>query len=126
MINLVLFLQAKPLLQKGKGAIEELLDPRLKCNLKNSDKIAQMIEAAASCITNEESRRPGIGEVVAILKGEESPVVSKRKKSGFLGSGCVIDCYPHLQQTNSEMRSHLALAMLGVSELEDDDNFFCR
>lgn len=122
--NLVLW--AKPLLQKGKGAIEELLDPQLKCTLKNSDKIARMIEAAASCITNEESRRPGIGEVVAILKGEESPVVSKRKKSGFLGNGCVIDCYSHLQQTNSEMRSHLALAMLGVSEFEDEDNFFCR
>lgn len=122
--NLVLW--AKPLLQKGKGAIEELLDPRLKCTIKNSNQIARMIEAAASCITSEESRRPGINEIIAILKGEESPVLSKRKKSTFLGNGCVIDCYPQLQQTNSEMRSHLALAMLGVSEFEDDDHFFCR
>ncbi|MCI87128.1 Proline-rich receptor-like protein kinase PERK13, partial [Trifolium medium] len=27
-----------------------------------------MIEAAAACVTNEESRRPGIHEVIAILK----------------------------------------------------------
>ncbi|GMY23905.1 probable serine/threonine-protein kinase PBL25 [Fagus crenata] len=113
-------------MQKGKGVIEELLDPRLKCTSRNSNKIARMIEAAASCITNEESRRPSIAEIVAILKGEESPIFSKRKKSSFLGNGCAIDCYSQLHQTNSEMRSHLALAMLGVSEFEDDDHFFSR
>ncbi|KAL6225887.1 hypothetical protein ACLB2K_004736 [Fragaria x ananassa] len=122
--NLVLW--AKPLLHKGKGAIEELLDPRLKCTLTNPNQIGRMIEAAAACITSEESRRPNIGEVVAILKGEEEPIYSKRKKSGFLGNGLVIDCYSQLQQTNSEMRSHLALAMLGVSELEDDDHLYGR
>lgn len=122
--NLVLW--AKPLLQKGKGAIEALFDPQLRCTSRNSNQISRVIEAAASCITNEESRRPGIEEIIAILKGEESPVFSKKKKSGFLGNGCVIDCYPQSQQTNSEMTSHLALAMLGVSEFEDDDNVFCR
>lgn len=113
-------------MNKGKGAIEELLDPRLKCNLKYSNQIARMIDAAAACITSEESRRPGIGEIIAILKGEEEPVFSKRKKTSFMGNGCVIDCYPQLQQTNSEMKSHLALAMLGVSEFEDDDHLYCR
>ncbi|PNX78403.1 proline-rich receptor-like protein kinase PERK13-like protein, partial [Trifolium pratense] len=82
-----------------------------------------MIEAAAVCVTNEESRRPGIHEVIAILKGEEEPVFSKRKKSSFLGNGSVIDCYSQLQQS-SEMKSHLALAMLGVSEFEDDDYLY--
>uniref|UniRef100_A0A2N9ED15 Protein kinase domain-containing protein n=1 Tax=Fagus sylvatica TaxID=28930 RepID=A0A2N9ED15_FAGSY len=104
--NLVLW--AKPLMQKGKGVIEELLDPRLKCTSRNSNKIARMIEAAASCITNEESRRPSIAEIVAILKGEESPIFSKRKKSSFLGNGCAIDCYSQLHQTNSEMRKSLS------------------
>ncbi|PON81398.1 Serine/threonine protein kinase [Trema orientale] len=122
--NLVLW--AKPLLHKGKGAIEELLDPRLKCTLRNSNQVARMIEAAAACVTSEESRRPAIGEIIAILKGEEQPVFSRRKKSGFLGNGCVIDCYSQSQQANSEMKSHLALAMLGVSELEDDDHLYCR
>ncbi|XP_062003584.1 probable serine/threonine-protein kinase PBL7 isoform X1 [Rosa rugosa] len=122
--NLVLW--AKPLLHKGKGAIEELLDPRLKCTLTNSNQIGRMIEAAAACITSEESRRPNIGEIIAILKGEEEPIYSKRKKSGFLGNGLVVDCYSQLQQTNSEMKSHLALAMLGVSEFEDDDHLYGR
>ncbi|PRQ45617.1 putative protein kinase RLK-Pelle-RLCK-VI family [Rosa chinensis] len=122
--NLVLW--AKPVLHKGKGAIEELLDPRLKCTLANSNQIGRMIEAAAACITSEESRRPNIVEIIAILKGEEEPIYSKRKKSGFLGNGLVVDCYSQLQQTNSEMKSHLALAMLGVSEFEDDDHLYGR
>ncbi|KAL1365358.1 hypothetical protein HN51_013395 [Arachis hypogaea] len=122
--NLVLW--AKPFLQKGKGAIDELLDPQLKCSLRFSNQIARMIEAAAASVTNEESRRPGIHEIIAILKGEEEPLFSKRKKSGFLGNGCVIDCYSQLEQTNNEMKSHLALAMLGVSEFEDEDYLYGR
>ncbi|CAL0301436.1 unnamed protein product [Lupinus luteus] len=81
--NLVLW--AKPFLQKGKGAIEELLDPQLKCSLRFSNQIGRLIEAAAACVSNEESRRPGINEIIAILKGEEEPVYSKTKKTSFLG-----------------------------------------
>lgn len=125
-VSFPIFHQAKPLLHKGKGAINELLDPRIKCTLTNSNQIARVIEAAAACITSEESRRPSIGEIIAILKGEEEPIYSKRKKSSFLGNGLVIDCYSQLHQTNSEMKSHLALAMLGVSEFEDDDHLYGR
>ncbi|KAF9664056.1 hypothetical protein SADUNF_Sadunf17G0116400 [Salix dunnii] len=116
-------LQAKPLLQKGKGAIEELLDPQLQCTLRNTTQIIQMIQAATACVSNEESRRPGIDEIIGILSGKEQPIYSNRKKSNFSG---IIDCYPQLQQTKSEMNSHLALAMLGVSEFEDDDHLYCR
>uniref|UniRef100_A0A5B6Z9F9 Putative serine/threonine-protein kinase CDL1 n=1 Tax=Davidia involucrata TaxID=16924 RepID=A0A5B6Z9F9_DAVIN len=119
--NLVLW--AKPLLQQG--AIEGLLDPRLKFTPKNSNQVARMVQAAAACINSEESRRPGIDEITGILRGEE-PNGSNSKKSSFPGNGCVIDYYPQLQQTGSEMRSHLALAMLGVSEFEDDDHLYCR
>ncbi|OMO55527.1 hypothetical protein CCACVL1_27206 [Corchorus capsularis] len=119
--NLVLW--AKPLLHRGMAAVEELLDPRLKCTLKNTTQIARMIQAAAACISNEESRRPGIDEIIAILRGEEEPFYSIRKKSNFSG---IIDCYPQLQHSKSEIKSHLALAMLGVSEFEDDDNLYCR
>ncbi|KAJ6735118.1 hypothetical protein OIU79_002235 [Salix purpurea] len=119
--NLVLW--AKPLLQKGKGAIEELLDPQLQCTLRNTTQIIQMIQAATACVSNEESRRPGIDEIIGILRGEEQPIYSNRKKSNFSG---IIDCYPQLQRTKSEMNSHLALAMLGVSEFEDDDHLYCR
>ncbi|KAL9316356.1 hypothetical protein ACSQ67_017357 [Phaseolus vulgaris] len=122
--NLVVW--AKPLLRKGKGAIEELLDPQVKYNSSYIDQMARMVDAAAACVTNEESRRPSIGEIVAILKGEVEPVFSRRRKSGYLGNGFVIDYYPQLQQTNNEMKSHLALAMLGVSECEDDDFLYGR
>ncbi|KAJ4848323.1 hypothetical protein Tsubulata_003720 [Turnera subulata] len=119
--NLVLW--AKPLLQKGKGAIEELVDPRITCSLKNISQLTRMIQAAAACVTSEESRRPGIGQIIAILRGEEEPIYSNKKRSNFSG---VLDCYPQIQQTKSEMKSHLALAMLGVSEFEDDDHLYCR
>jgi len=111
------------LLRKGKGALEELLDPQVKYNSSYTDQMARMVDAAAACVTNEESRRPSIGEIVAILKGEVEPVFSRRRKSGYLGNGFVIDYYP---QTNNEMKSHLALAMLGVPECEDDDFLYSR
>lgn len=85
-----------------------------------------MIEAAAACITGEESRRPGILDIIAILKGEEKPLPSRSKRYGFLGHGCVTDCYSQFQNTNSEMTGHLALAMSGLPEFEDDDYLFCR
>ncbi|CAL1405335.1 unnamed protein product [Linum trigynum] len=126
---------AKPLLDKGKGAIEELLDPRITCTLRNRSQITQTIHAAAACVSSEESRRPRIDEILAILKGDEELAAaatllssSSRKRANLAGG--IIDCYPpQLQQTNdnnSEMKSHLALAMLGVSELEDEDHLYCR
>ncbi|CAK9178862.1 unnamed protein product [Ilex paraguariensis] len=119
--NLVLW--AKPLLQQG--TIEVLLDPRLTFTKKNSKQITRMVQAAAACINNEESRRPNIDEIISILRGAESNFPN-RKKSGFPGNNCVVDCYSQLQQTKNEMKTHLALAMLGVSELEDDDHLYCR
>lgn len=117
--NLVLW--AKPLIQQG--AIDRLLDPRLKYTRKNLKQIARMVEAAAVCINSEESRRPNIDEIVAILRG--SPDCTNRKSS-FPSNSCVVDCYSQLQHTKNEMKSHLALAMLGVSEFEDDDHLYCR
>ncbi|CAI0451527.1 unnamed protein product [Linum tenue] len=133
--NLVLW--AKPLLDKGKGAIEELLDPRITCTLRNRSQITQMIHAAAACVSSEESRRPRIDEILAILRGDEElaasaavvPLLSSSSRKKFNLAGGIIDCYPQLQQTNdnnSEMKSHLALAMLGVSELEEDDHLYRR
>ncbi|EOY03975.1 Kinase family protein isoform 2 [Theobroma cacao] len=119
----ILLSSTKPLLHRGMAAVEELLDSRLKCTLKNLTEIARMIQAAAACISNEESRRPVIDEIIAILRGEEEPFYSIRKKSNFSG---IIDCYPQLQHSKSEMKSHLALAMLGVSEFEDGDHLYCR
>lgn len=102
-------------------AIEELIDPRMKCKRKNSALIDRMMRAAEACVINEESRRPVMKEILSILKGDEVKIlelrtVSSRKKSNLSG---LIDCYPQLQRTKSEMKSHLALAMLGVTEFEE-------
>ncbi|KAE8662398.1 basic helix-loop-helix family protein [Hibiscus syriacus] len=119
--NLVLW--AKPLLHRGVAAVEELLDPRLKCTLKNSTQIARTIQAAAACLSNEESRRPSIDEIISILRGEEESFHSFRKKSNLSG---IVDCYSQLQHSKSEMKIHLASATLSVSEFEDDDQLYCR
>ncbi|XP_030536841.1 probable serine/threonine-protein kinase PBL11 isoform X2 [Rhodamnia argentea] len=118
--NLVLW--AKPLLQKGVGAIQELLDPRLGHALRSSSPVLRLIQAAHACINSEESQRPPMDRVVAILRGEEEPSSLSRKGSAFVGNGCIIDFYSHqLQQSKTDMDGHLALAMLGVPDIEDDD-----
>lgn len=116
-------MQAKPLLEQG--AIECLVDPQLKFTPKNSKQIARMVEAAAACINSEESRRPDIDQIITIIRGEQPPNTSTLRKSCFPSSGSVIG-NPLFQQTKSEMNSHLALAMVGVSEFEDDDLVYCR
>ncbi|WOH10255.1 hypothetical protein DCAR_0729722 [Daucus carota subsp. sativus] len=110
---------AKQLLQQG--AIEELIDPNIKFTQKNLKQITRMVQAAAACISNEESRRPNITEIITILK-EVQTNPSNKKKSSFPGNGSVTDCYTPLQQSRSDMKDHLALAMLGVSEVENDDH----
>ncbi|XP_009625352.1 pto-interacting protein 1 isoform X1 [Nicotiana tomentosiformis] len=118
--NLVLW--AKPLMQQG--ALEKFLDPRLKFPQKNVQQIARMTQAAAACIHSEESRRSNMDEIIAILRGTE-PRSTTRKKSISRSNSCMIECYPQLQRTKSEMKSHLALAMLGVPDFEEED-FYCR
>ncbi|KAL3637758.1 hypothetical protein CASFOL_018206 [Castilleja foliolosa] len=119
--NLVLW--AKPLLQ---GNFEKLVDQRLKLTHKNSSQITRMIKAASACVRNEESRRPEMTEIVTILKGDESRgLINRRKTILPSGNSTVIDYHPQMQQTKSEMKSHFALAMLGV-EFEDDDHLSCR
>lgn len=110
---------AKPLLQEG--AIEKLIDPHLILTSKNSNQIARMVQAAAACISNEESRRPNIDEIITIMQGKACTYVNK-KKSTFATSAFGVELNSQLQRTKSEMKSHLALAMLGVSDYEDDDH----
>lgn len=112
-------------MQKGFGGVEKLLDPRLKNASRSSAQITRMIEAAAACINSEESRRPRIGEIVTILKGEGERIFSSnnKKKSMVPGTAHVMMDSLHLQQTKREMSNHLALAMLGV---EDDDYLYCN
>ncbi|KAI3502952.1 hypothetical protein L1887_31368 [Cichorium endivia] len=116
--NLVLW--AKPLLQQG--SIEKLLDPRVQFTQRNLHQITRMIEAADACINNEESKRPNIDTIISILNGIEANLPKKTNPVISLSEG-----YPQIRQTKNEMKSHLALAMLGVSEFEDShDHLYCR
>lgn len=121
--NLVLW--AKPLLHQG--SVEKILDPRLKFTKKNSTQVARMVRAATACIHNEELRRPDMGEIVSILRENEpkSGLSSRKKTTLFPGNSNITECYPSLRRTKSEMKSHFALAMLGV-EFEDEDHLHCR
>ncbi|KAK1309357.1 Receptor-like cytosolic serine/threonine-protein kinase RBK2 [Acorus calamus] len=107
--NLVMW--AKPLLQQG--AMDELIDPQLRnWSNNNQSEMNRMVRASAACLNSEESERPSIDQVIDILLGEE----------------IFDDWYCHLSQeqlqlTTSEMKGHLALAMLGVSDIEDDKSF---
>ncbi|KAJ0726311.1 putative protein kinase RLK-Pelle-RLCK-VI family [Helianthus annuus] len=123
--NLVLW--AKPLLQQG--SIPELLDRRIKFTQRNLDQIARMIKAAHACIHNEESKRPNMDAILSILKGvEANPRLRKTPAATPLSSyNYATEGYPQIQQTKNELNSHLALAMLGVTEFEDDhDHLYCR
>ncbi|KAL6573129.1 hypothetical protein OROHE_002605 [Orobanche hederae] len=105
---------AKPLLEQGSS--EKLIDRRPKLTQKDSNQIARMVRAAAACLNNE-PRRPGMVEVVKILRGTES-----RKKALLPVNINVIDSQPELQRTKNDMTSHFKLAMLGV-EFEDEDHY---
>ncbi|KAG6382338.1 hypothetical protein SASPL_157996 [Salvia splendens] len=105
---------AKPLLQQG--GVEKLLDPRLVFTLKSTSQVTRMARAAAACI-NIESRRPEMGEIVTILKGDESGALTRSKTL----KNSMNDSHFELLRTKSEMKNHFALAMLGV-DLDDEDS----
>ncbi|KAI3871551.1 hypothetical protein MKX03_005734 [Papaver bracteatum] len=122
--NLVVW--AKPLLQQGGEAIKELVDPKLRLRPRHLKQMTRMVEAAAACITSEESSRPNIDEIIAILRGDENFRNSNKSKTPDL-SAFVSDYHSqHQLQTKSDMTNHLALAMLGVADLEDYDHLYCR
>lgn len=87
-----------------------------------------MIQAADACINSEESKRPNIDVIISILKGVKANSTIRTKPGTTLSSNnYVTGGYPQIRQTKNEMKSHLALAMLGVSEFEDDDDhLYCR
>lgn len=87
------------------------------------NQISRMVRAANSCLSNEESKRPEINEIVAILRGRDLTAL-KRKKGYLTGKSDLTDSYPQLQRTESDMKNHVALAMLGV-DFADGDHPHC-
>ncbi|XP_073147469.1 pto-interacting protein 1-like isoform X1 [Henckelia pumila] len=115
--NLVLW--AKPLLQQR--AFEKFLDPRLKYTRKNMNQISRLVRAANSCLSNEDSGRPEINEIVATLRGRDLTDL-KRTKGYSTSNNGLIDGYPQLHRTMNDMTNHIALAMLGVDFDDDSDD----
>ncbi|KAG1334698.1 putative Proline-rich receptor-like protein kinase PERK2 [Cocos nucifera] len=119
MVVKIAFIQAKPLLQQGEGAVEKLVDPGLKPSSYRGNEVSRMVHAATACVNSDESGRPSIDQVIEMLQGEGTC----SDWSVFIGSGCLAG---YGSQTNdplekSDMSGHLALAMLGVSDTEEDD-----
>jgi len=61
------FFQARPLLNHAleNEELESLADPRLEKNYIESE-MFRMIEAAAACVRHSASKRPRMGQVIAI------------------------------------------------------------
>ncbi|KAL8161879.1 hypothetical protein V2J09_013368 [Rumex salicifolius] len=109
---------AKPLLDQGRASeVEKLRDPRGKLTPKSSEQISRMVRAASACLTSDESRRPGIIEAIALLRGDEQSCYVNQKMGS--SSRYMANSYAQRQQMKNEITDHLALAMLGVSDLED-------
>lgn len=111
--------QAKPLLRRGKGAVDELLDPRLRGGAVSRVKLCRMVRTAAACLREEEAARPTIGGAMGMLlqgEEEEEELTGGRRRAAVISS----DDGGNLQQAKSDMRGHLALAMLGVSDADED------
>ncbi|ERM94084.1 probable receptor-like protein kinase At2g47060 [Amborella trichopoda] len=108
--NLVLW--AKPLLH-GQH-IDELLDQRIRLETRYRKQVQRMVQAAASCLSTEEARRPSMAEVARLLRGRDEKFYSEREYK--------IGHYHSLEQfeLRNEIEGHMALAMMGVADLEDD------
>lgn len=110
--------QANPLLRQGTMAAGELIDPRLKPGSYRPSEMSRMIHAATACLNSEETGRPNILEVIGMLRGEDAC----SDWSMLMANGCLTGygARSHDASAKSDMSSHLALAMLGVSDEEED------
>ncbi|XP_074585500.1 putative serine/threonine-protein kinase PBL7 [Curcuma longa] len=115
--NLVLL--ANPLLQQGAVAAEKLIDPKLKPGSYRPSEMNRMFLAATACLSSQETARPSIIDVIRMLQGEDA----HSDWSSFMANGCLAAGYGVQSDETmgmNEMRSHLALAMLDVSDEEED------
>ncbi|XP_020699120.1 probable serine/threonine-protein kinase PBL21 [Dendrobium catenatum] len=117
--NLVVW--AKPLLRQGEDAIEKLVDPNLISYSRRE--MYRMVQAANACLSCEDSTRPSIDLVLAMLLGEEGTACCEWPL--FSGNGCLAGYGSQFHETHEkrDMGGHLALAMLGISDNEEDDSY---
>jgi serine/threonine protein kinase len=116
--NLVIW--ARSLLEERN--LEKLVDPRLG-NEYNVLQMQTMISVSALCVTQSEQRRPHINQVLKMLLGEEEHDGGRVSVEFDEEDGSNCEGTPNYMHSNSsklDLQTHLALAMLGVDDDNDD------
>lgn len=109
--------------------MEKLIDPKLKPGSYRWGEMSRMVRAAAACVQSEESTRPSIAQVIEMLQAEEVFSCST-DWSVFTGNNSCLFSGPFGSQLHGQtpekcdiMKGHLALAMLGVSDSDEDEAY---
>ncbi|CAK9218718.1 unnamed protein product [Sphagnum troendelagicum] len=115
--NLVIW--ARSLLEERN--LEKLVDPQLG-NEYNVSQMQTMISVSALCVTQSAQRRPHINQVLKMLLGEEHDgggvSIEFDEEDGSNCEGT--PNYMHSNSSKVDLQTHLALAMLGVDDDNDD------
>ncbi|CAK9192545.1 unnamed protein product [Sphagnum troendelagicum] len=122
--NLVIW--ARPLLDERN--LDKLVDPRLGSTY-NVCQMQTMISAASLCVQQSSQRRPQISQVLKLLgednNGKEEGLSSLQKHGLGVSmdsdeeEGSHFDGSPNYRDHEADIRTHLALAMLGVDANDD-------
>ncbi|CAK9256543.1 unnamed protein product [Sphagnum jensenii] len=122
--NLVIW--ARPLLDERN--LDKLVDPRLGSTY-NVCQMQTMISAASLCVQQSSQRRPQISQVLKMLgednNGKEEGLSSLQKHGLGVSmdsdeeEGSHFDGSPNYRDHEADIRTHLALAMLGVDANDD-------
>ncbi|CAM6042853.1 unnamed protein product, partial [Sphagnum compactum] len=113
---------ASPLLEERN--LEKLVDPQLKAvGLYDLNEMESMVLAASLCVQQSAPRRPSMSQVLKILCGDQSENLSifqrqeARLSVDLDDTGCTLDD----EDGKVDIQTHMALAMLGVDDDDDDD-----
>ncbi|KAK8945973.1 Proline-rich receptor-like protein kinase PERK13 [Platanthera guangdongensis] len=108
-----LVMWAKPIIERGD--IMEILDPNLNGNYEE-DQIHRMALAASSCMRRAARRRPPIGQVLNLLRGDSEETMTWMRDHGD-DNAADTEWQDEEACPGSSIGSHLGLALL---DAEDD------
>nr|GMD88658.1 probable receptor-like serine/threonine-protein kinase At5g57670 [Ipomoea batatas]GME00633.1 probable receptor-like serine/threonine-protein kinase At5g57670 [Ipomoea batatas]GME02235.1 probable receptor-like serine/threonine-protein kinase At5g57670 [Ipomoea batatas]GME02237.1 probable receptor-like serine/threonine-protein kinase At5g57670 [Ipomoea batatas] len=102
---------AKPILNSGKYG--QLLDPSLGSNY-DREQVERMVLAASLCVRRAPRARPQMSVIVKLLQGDVETTKWARLQANSMEGADTLDDDTFSQ--NSNIQSHLNLALLGVEE----------
>lgn len=111
-----LVMWARPLL--AAGSVQELVDPLLE-DVYDTSEMKRMVIVAAFCLRQESQFRPRMSRILKLLRGEGDDLSywTKRQLAMSKDIDELIEDEYGANSGNSDIQTHLTLAMLGV----DDD-----